>query len=147
MDTVGQDTHSSLPDRRVPVALVVDDDDDIRQLFRAMLDEIGWQSVLAASGREALKQSEQRAFSVVFLDIVMPEMSGAETFRELRKRDPTANVVIVTGHADSDAVQDALLSGPFALMRKPFSLEDLKLVLNTVRGSLFWMTGQGKSPF
>ena len=77
----------------------------------------------------------------------MPEMNGAETFRELRKRDPAANVVIVTGYADSDTVQDALLSGPFALMRKPFTLDDLRLMLDTVGGNLFWMTGQGKSPF
>ena len=144
---VGQGTYASLPDQASPVALVVDDDDDIRQLFTISLESVGWDSVPVGSGGEALEQLGQRAFDVIFLDIAMPDMDGSETFRELRKRDPTANVVIVTGYADSDAMQQALLIGPFAVMRKPFTLEDLELVLETVGGKLFWMTGKGRSPF
>ena len=46
MSGVGQGTHASGTDGQTPIALVVDDDDDVRQLFKAMLDELGWQSVL-----------------------------------------------------------------------------------------------------
>jgi DNA-binding NtrC family response regulator len=57
-------------------------------------------------------------------------LSGADVFREIRKVDPAANVVIITAYPDSALMAEALQVGPFAMMRKPFSLEELRVVLN-----------------
>jgi CheY-like chemotaxis protein len=143
----GGGARASLPGERHPIALVVDDDEDIRQLFSSSLTELGWGSVVAGSGREALAQVGQQRFDVVFIDLLMPGMNGAETFRQIRGATAEASVVMVTGYANHQAMQEALLTGPFAVMRKPFTIDDLRLVLETVGGSLFWMTGKGRSPF
>ena len=71
----------------------------------------------------------QRRFDIVFLDLVMPGMNGARTFQEIRDRDPEATVVIITGYPNSDLMAEALQVGPFAVMRKPFGPEDIRLVL------------------
>jgi CheY-like chemotaxis protein len=76
-----------------------------------------------------LEQLQGQHFNLVFLDLLMPGMNGAETFREIRQIDPVANVVIITAYPDSALMSEALQVGPFAVMRKPFSLEELRVVL------------------
>jgi CheY-like chemotaxis protein len=144
---VGQGTYASLPEERTAVALVADDEEHIRELFRVSLDQLGWDAVLVRSGEEAVEQVREQGFDIVFIDLLMSGINGSEAFKQIRRIDPEAPVVIVTGYADSNPMQEALLTGPFALMRKPFSISDLRLVLETAGGSLFWMTGKGRSPF
>ena len=62
----------------------------------------------------------------------MPGMNGAETFREIRRAYPTAKVVIITADPNSDLMAEALDVGPFAVMRKPFTLDELRVVLGSV---------------
>jgi DNA-binding NtrC family response regulator len=127
---VGQGTYASLPVDHTPTALVVDDDTSIRELLARALASNGWRSALAPGGEEALEQLQMRRFNLIFLDLVMPGMNGTEAFREIRKVDPVANVVIITAYPDSALMAEALQVGPFAMMRKPFSLEELRVVLN-----------------
>lgn len=144
---VGRGAYAVVPEKQKPVALVVDDEEDIRELFRASLDQLGWDAVLAGSGEDALLQAKERSFDMTFIDLLMPTINVAETFKHIRRIDPESSVVIVTGYADSIPMQEALLTGPFAVMRKPFSIDDLRLVIKTLCGSLFLMTGTGASPF
>ena len=126
---VGQGTYASLPRRETPSALAVDDDGAIRGLFIRVLGSNGWECTTADSGPGALEKLAQRRFDLVFLDLVMPGMNGARAFREIRNRDPEANVVIITGYPSSDLMAEALQVGPFAVMKKPFATEDIRLVL------------------
>jgi CheY-like chemotaxis protein len=127
---VGQGTYASLPVDHTPTALVVDDDSSIRELLARALASHGWRSVLAPGGDVALQQLRGQRFDLIFLDLVMLGLSGADVFREIRKVDPAANVVIITAYPDSALMAEALQVGPFAMMRKPFSLEELRVVLN-----------------
>ena len=62
----------------------------------------------------------------------MPGMSGVATFREIRQVDADVYVVVITGYPDSDLMWEALEIGPFAVMKKPISPDELRAVLANV---------------
>ena len=129
---VGQGTYAAVPMEHKPIALVVDDDPGIRQLIARILVNSGWESISVLSGEEALAKLRGQQFDLVFLDLVMAGMNGAETIRAIRRLDPGARVVIVTAYPDSALMYQALKAGPLAVMRKPFTLEELQSVLKYV---------------
>ena len=131
---VGQGTYASLPEQHAPVALVVDDDESTCEYLSRALGRSGWRSVAVPSGEEALRRLGEQRFDLVFLDLVMPGMSGPEVFREIHDSDPELLAVIMTAYADSDLMAQALQVGPFALMKKPFSLAEIRNLLANVRG-------------
>ena len=129
----GEGTYVTLPEERTPIALVVDDDRGFRDFLQEALKARGWRSLGAESGTEALGLLAHHSFALVFLDMIMPGMNGAETFREIRKVAPDVEVVIVTGYPDSSIMSEALQVGPFAVMKKPFTLDQLDHVLSRVQ--------------
>ena len=129
---VGQGTYAAVPEDRSKIALVVDDDEEIRVLFSRALAASGWKMVAARSGIAALERLQEQRFDLIFIDLVMPEMDGARTFREIRKVDPDAIVMIVTAYPNSALMFDVLQVGPFGMMKKPFTLDELHRVLEYV---------------
>ena len=86
---------------------VVDDDADIRESLRELLEEEGYAVATAADGREALEQMTQKHPCVVLLDLMMPEMNGWEVLREMHERHLDLAVCVVTAmrrQAPSDVV-------------------------------------------
>ena len=126
---LGQGTYAGLPQNYLLNALVVDDDQSIRRLLTESLEDNGWHCVAVESGELALDMFREHRFDVIFLDLIMPGLNGAETLREIRALDPEANVVIITAYPDSRIMADALQVGPFAVMKKPFTLDELNVVL------------------
>ncbi len=110
---------------------MIDDDEGVRGFFSVALAERGWDCVLAASGQEGLDRLAERRFDLVFLDLVMPGMTGAETFGLIRQMERDVGVVIITAYPNSEQMARALQVGPFALMKKPFALAELAMVLDT----------------
>ena len=127
---IGRGTYAALPESSRPTALVIDNDEAILDMFTDVLGTGGWKCVTADSGPAALKHLQQSQFDLVFLDLMMPVMNGAVTLREIRKLDQEVPVVIITGYPDSDLMSEALQTGPFAVMKKPFPLKDLRLMLS-----------------
>ena len=127
---IGRGTYAALPESSRPTALVIDNDEAILDMFTDVLGTGGWKCVTADSGPAALKHLQQSQFDLVFLDLMMPVMNGAVTLREIRKLDQDVPVVIITGYPDSDLMSEALQTGPFAVMKKPFSLKDLRWMLS-----------------
>ena len=123
---VSQGTYAALPETRFPTALVVDDDPNIRTILSRALRNHKWKASAADSGEAALATLEDQTFDLIFLDLVMAGMNGAQTFQEIRRKDPTAQVVIITGYPDSEMMASAMETGPFAVMLKPFSLNQLR---------------------
>ena len=129
---VGQGTYASIPDTHEPTALVVDDDAGVRRLLKRGLANNGWICVAVESGMKALEELKSQRIDVVLLDLVMPEMNGAETFRAIREFDEDVPVILITAYADSALMDAALEVGPFAVMRKPFTLDQLRMVLANI---------------
>ena len=105
--------------------LVVDDNEDVRDVIVAYLDVLGYRALQAASGQDALELLEGGAGSVDLLmaDYAMPGMSGTELARAVRGKWPELPVIVITGYADA-----AGLDGQFdetILLRKPFRINEL----------------------
>ncbi|MET0256492.1 MAG: response regulator [Luteibacter sp.] len=83
-----------------PCILAVDDDDLVRATTAEMLRDLGYRVVTARSGAEALSLIEHTPVDLVLTDHAMPQMTGAQLAQQLRERDPSLPVVMVTGYAD-----------------------------------------------
>ncbi len=105
--------------------LVVDDEAIIRALFRETLKELGYRVLTVGTGAEGLELVKKEDFDLVFLDLKMPGMDGAELFRRIKALKPELPVTIITGYPDSDMMEQALDQGPFGVMKKPFGGQDI----------------------
>jgi len=115
--------------RRKPLVLVVDDEADIRSSLRRILEYEGMVVREAASGDEALQRISAERPEVVLLDIKMPQMDGLEVLSELRRRDPSLPVVMISGHATVATAVEATRLGAFDFMEKPLERDRVLLVL------------------
>lgn len=109
--------------------LVVDDDPDLRRMLQHVLTLRGQPPMLAGSAHEAQVLLRETMFDLVFLDVILPDGSGADVFRALRAVDSGALVVLMTGFPDHPAVAEALALGPVMLVRKPFGAREVDDVL------------------
>ncbi len=109
--------------------LVVDDEESIRSLFKETLEDSGHKVITAATGSKGLELVKQRDFDLVFLDLKMPGMDGAELFRQIKTIKPDLPVAIITGYPDSDMMAQALAQGPLGVVNKPFSEADIAVVV------------------
>ena len=112
--------------------LVVDDDSRVREMLKDVISEQGYSVTAAESGERALEELERRRYDLVFLDLVMPGMSGVDVLSAIKAKDKKAVVVIVTGYGDDPLAMEAMSLGPLFLIRKPFRTSDIAEVLNIV---------------
>jgi len=115
--------------------LVVDDEEVTRQFIVSALQTGQRQIFTAASGEEALEIAKQNDLDLVLLDLIMPGISGVETFRQLHAIRPELPVVIVTGYPDSDLMSRALETGPFTMLNKPIDINQLQKVVDVIVGA------------
>ena len=106
--------------------LVIDDDEIIRELFKETLQSSGYMVITAQDGTEALELVNSWSFDLIFTDLKMPRMDGAETFRRIRQIDSSVPIVIITGYPLSELMEQVLEQGPFGVMRKPFDALDIQ---------------------
>src|SRR5262245_1900648 len=109
--------------------LIVDDDTSIRTHLAACVCELGHGADVAADAMEALAVMDRSAVDVVLSDVRMAGMDGLALLRELRRRHPDAGVVLMTAYATVPDAVEAIRSGAYDYLVKPFSLEQVGLVL------------------
>src|SRR5215470_6064946 len=120
----------------MPSILVVDDERDIRETLRGILEEEGYQVVLAESGEAGLDQLHRRACDVVLLDIWLPGIDGLETLQRIRHEEAAPEVVMISGHGSIETAVRATKLGAFDFLEKPLSLEKTLIVIkNAVEAS------------
>ena len=118
--------------RKETSILLVDDEELIIEIGREFLNSLGYKVLEARNGETALQIYSKYAneIGIVLLDMMMPGMKGNEVFRELMKMNPNVKVVIISGFADKETVEDMLRKGCCGYIRKPFMLDELSRVLN-----------------
>jgi len=114
------------------VVLVVDDDPRVREVLEDVISAHGCRVVAVGSGEEALAEVARRHYDLIFLDLVLPGISGVEALAAIKEKDKKAVVAIVTGYGDDPIAMEAMALGPLLLIRKPFKTEDIREVVNVV---------------
>jgi CheY-like chemotaxis protein len=109
------------------LVLIVDDEPPLRTTAARILEHWGYRTLLAANGREALEvfRTHATAVSAVLLDMIMPELGGAETFRELQKCRSDVRVVLTSGYEEADALRAFPASALAGFLKKPYSADEL----------------------
>ncbi|PKN61299.1 MAG: response regulator [Deltaproteobacteria bacterium HGW-Deltaproteobacteria-15] len=106
--------------------LVVDDEKDFLETVVKRLEQRKINVTGVGSGEDALEQLKKKEFSVIILDVKMPGgMDGIEALRIIKKMQPYAEVILLTGHASVETSIEGLKLGAFDYVLKPVKLEDL----------------------
>lgn len=122
--------------------LIVDDDPVQRRLLEGTITKFGYDSQSAEGGEKALELLAQHKFSVVILDLIMPDLDGMAVLERMRKIGSTVPVIVQTGQGGIDTVVSAMRAGAFDFVVKPVAPERLNvciqnaLTLNTLENEL-----------
>src|SRR5207245_11690749 len=106
--------------------LVVDDERSILVLLKEALGQWGYLVTTAASAAEALGILKSELFDALITDIRMPDMSGLELLREVKKQDETIEVVMMTGYPTIASAVQALQEGAYDYLPKPRTVHELR---------------------
>ncbi|MGV3709684.1 MAG: hybrid sensor histidine kinase/response regulator [Gemmatimonas sp.] len=125
---------ASVPWKGSGTVLVVDDEPSVRRTVSRMLALMGFTSIEAVDGADAIEIYRARSgeISMVMLDLTMPRMNGEETFAELRRIQPSVRVVLMSGFNQHEAVARFAGKGLANFLQKPFAVETLRDAVQNV---------------
>jgi len=106
--------------------LVVDDEEDIRENLKVVLETEGYKVFDADSGEEAIKIFQNTKIDLVLLDLKMKGISGEETLKKIKELNNETMVIILTGYATLDSSLEAIKYGAYDYLRKPVSINEIK---------------------
>lgn len=113
----------------MPSVLVVDDEDQIRQLIRETLEQAGYDVQEASNGKQGLERYRTKPSDLVIMDILMPDQDGLESIMTLRREFPTSRVIAITGGSDMIGILNFLdvakMLGARRTLQKPFDMQTL----------------------
>lgn len=117
--------------RGTETILLIDDEKMVIEVTKELLEMLGYQVIMATSGSEALDIycRQGKEISLVVLDMIMPGMSGGETFDALKRLNPLVKVVLSSGYSLNHKVSDILERGCHAFLQKPFSTHELSRII------------------
>ena len=116
-----------------PSLLLVDDEEGIRLVMSMLLKDMGYAVSTASKGDEALTLYKERRPAIVISDIKMPGMDGIALLKEIKKFDPDAEVLLLTGHGDMELAVAGLRNGAGDFLNKPASDAALDVALERAR--------------
>jgi len=113
--------------------LAIDDDENIRKVIAAILEDEGYSVESVGTAKEAIEKTKRKFYNVALIDIRLPDMEGIELLTKFRDTTPRIRKIIVTGYPTLQNAVDAVNRGADAYIVKPF---DVKKVLNTIEEQL-----------
>ena len=115
--------------------LIVDDNVSLTRATALVLQRKGYAVSAAWNGLEAIERAKEKSFDLILMDIKMPLIDGVETYRRIKKIRPQAAVMMMTGYAVEDLVQQALREGACGIIYKPLDIEKLVARIEEARGN------------
>ena len=106
--------------------LVVDDEPQMLDMLREILEDLGHEASTAASVEQAILAIARVQPHLVLLDLIMPGISGLEALTYFRQHHPTVPVIVVTGRMEQEIARQARAAGAFAIVGKPVDLDALE---------------------
>src|SRR3954454_24094560 len=116
--------------------LIVDDERAIREACREVAHSLGFNAYVADSAEHAYRQLDAQSIDVVLLDLKLPGAGGLEAVHQIRERGPDSVVIVVTGYGTVQSAVQAMRNGAYDYVTKPFSMDELKLLLKRVAAHL-----------
>src|SRR5208337_2778652 len=113
--------------------LIVDDDENIRKVLMAILEDKGYDMEAAGTAREAIKKTDKKFYNLALIDIRLPDMEGIDLLMKIRDTTPRMRKIIITGYPTLQNAVDAVNKGADAYVTKPF---DVERVLSTISEQL-----------
>ncbi len=107
--------------------LVVDDEEIILKPVKRILNKAGYKVLLANGGREALEffRKRHKEIDLIILDMIMPDMNGSATYKELKRIDPDVKVLLSSGYSQNGQAQELLDDGVRGFLQKPYELKEM----------------------
>lgn len=112
-----------------PAVLVVDDDEDLQNMFKLFLKKNGYSRLVVGTGKDAIAALEKQKFGLCFLDLQLPDVPGDQVYAVLKDKHPDTPVVIITGYPDSEIMNNILKYGPVTVLKKPLRVDNLQETL------------------
>lgn len=110
---------------------IAEDDAELREVLGSALAQPCREIRLFQDGREVFQALEKgESFEILVTDLVMPGVGGLQLLREVKARQPKCLVLLMTGYASLDTAIEAIRGGAYDYIRKPFKLEELKVIVN-----------------
>jgi DNA-binding NtrC family response regulator len=108
-------------------ALIAEDNDDMRDLLQEVLEGAGYETLVAANGRQALAhiEKESEVIDLVITDVRMPEMTGHELLAKARELRSEAPVIVITAFGSVEQAVEMVKAGAYQYLTKPFENRDL----------------------
>lgn len=116
--------------------LIVDDERAIREACREVALSLGFSAYIADSTEQAYRAIETQSFDAVLLDLRLPGAGGLDVLRRIKERRPDTIVVVVTGYGTVQSAVQAMKHGAYDYVTKPFSVDELRLLLDRVANHL-----------
>jgi len=116
--------------------LVVDDDPAMQEVLSILMDEWGYESRIASNGTEGARIAESWDPDIVISDVVMPDCSGLDLLRSLKKGDPGRPVILITAAASIDAAVEAMKEGAQDFLTKPLDYSKLRSLLHEAQNDV-----------
>src|SRR6266852_5430464 len=121
---------------RILHALVIDDEQPVRDFVCTVLAADGWAVSRTASAEEAFEMLDRETWSIVFCDVMLGGADGYSVLRRFKEVFPETKVVLMTGHGNAAGALDATAFGAYDYLLKPFTAEDLQSLSATLREQL-----------
>jgi DNA-binding NtrC family response regulator len=116
--------------------LIVDDNRDLREILEEYLTDGGDITEGADNGKEALLKHSRNPYDLIVTDLNMPELTGIELMKAIRKDTDMTEFIIITGYASIDSAVEAIKIGAYDYIVKPFRMEELKVVVKNARDKI-----------
>jgi response regulator RpfG family c-di-GMP phosphodiesterase len=121
------------PDLHAAQVMVVDDEPMICETLKIFSNSMGIVNIRTVEcGERALEEVKNTRFDYIFMDLMMPGISGIETLKQIKEIHQYTNVIIMTGYPSMDTVITAMRSGASDFLIKPFRLQDIKIILERI---------------
>lgn len=109
--------------------LIADDEKELRESISATLEHMGFETVLAVDGEDAIQKASKEDFSIAILDVNMPKKSGLEALRAIKEQDPSVLVLIMTAHGNLTDAVEAVRIGAYNYIEKPVKESHLRALV------------------
>jgi DNA-binding NtrC family response regulator len=116
--------------------IIVDDERAIRDVCREVAQTLGFNTFVADSAEHAYRMLDPQGIDVVLLDLKLPGAGGLEALHQIKARRPDAVVIVVTGYGTVHSAVQAMKNGAYDYVTKPFSMDELRLLLDRVSAHL-----------